>query len=181
MDGFDAPGFMRTLRHRQGVFMDPSQVLSGRRLLHIRAGELILQPQVNADLRITQRDSSIFNLTLEVDVPASAGVLRKVPCFHAALPWSRLPETDASTLIGDLRSAEADTAALERYPAQRPLTAAPLEFDLACCLFASGVLLADFAQRIAATRGRKVDCLARLRDQTWCSISSILRRCAAAP
>jgi hypothetical protein len=35
-----------------------------------------------------------------------------------------------------------------------------------------------FAQFIAATRGRKVDCLARRRDQTCCSISSILRRCA---
>jgi hypothetical protein len=35
-----------------------------------------------------------------------------------------------------------------------------------------------FAQFIAATRGRKVDCLARGRDQTCCSISSILRRCA---
>jgi hypothetical protein len=35
----------------------------------------------------------------------------------------------------------------------------------------------NFAQFIAATRGRKVDCLAH-RDQTWCSISSILRRWA---
>ena len=33
------------------------------------------------------------------------------------------------------------------------------------------------AQFITATRGRKVDCLAR-RDQTCCSISSILRGCA---
>ena len=31
---------------------------------------------------------------------------------------------------------------------------------------------------VAATRGRKVDRLARWRDQTCCSISSILRRCA---
>jgi site-specific recombinase XerD len=36
----------------------------------------------------------------------------------------------------------------------------------------------DIAQFIVATRGRKVDCLARLCDQTCCSISSILRRCA---
>src|SRR4029453_12693274 len=33
------------------------------------------------------------------------------------------------------------------------------------------------SQFITATRGRKVDCLAR-RDQPCCSISSILRRCA---
>jgi hypothetical protein len=37
--------------------------------------------------------------------------------------------------------------------------------------------LKQYAQFIAATRGRKADCLAR-RDQTCCSISSILRRCA---
>jgi hypothetical protein len=37
---------------------------------------------------------------------------------------------------------------------------------------------AQFAQFIVATRGRKVDCLARYTDQTCCSISSILRRCA---
>jgi hypothetical protein len=36
------------------------------------------------------------------------------------------------------------------------------------------------AQFITTTRGRKVDCLA-CTDQTCCSISSILRRCAAAP
>jgi hypothetical protein len=41
--------------------------------------------------------------------------------------------------------------------------------------------IANVAQFIVATRGRKVDCLARCRDQTCCSISSILRRCAAAP
>src|SRR5262249_37603138 len=35
-----------------------------------------------------------------------------------------------------------------------------------------------FAQFIVATRGRKVDCLASCTDQTCCSISSILRRCA---
>ena len=35
----------------------------------------------------------------------------------------------------------------------------------------------DLAQFIAATRGRKVDCLA-CRDQTCCAISSILRRYA---
>ena len=34
------------------------------------------------------------------------------------------------------------------------------------------------AQFIAATRGRKVDCLASCTDQTCCSISSILRGCA---
>jgi hypothetical protein len=34
------------------------------------------------------------------------------------------------------------------------------------------------AQFIVATRGRKVDCLASYTDQTCCSISSILRRCA---
>src|SRR5262249_15973826 len=32
-----------------------------------------------------------------------------------------------------------------------------------------------FAQCITATRGRKVDCLASYTDQTYCSISSILR------
>jgi len=31
------------------------------------------------------------------------------------------------------------------------------------------------AQFITATRGRKVDCLARCTDQTCCAISSILR------
>jgi hypothetical protein len=36
----------------------------------------------------------------------------------------------------------------------------------------------NFAQFIAATRGRKVDCLASYTDQTCCAISSILRRCA---
>jgi hypothetical protein len=40
------------------------------------------------------------------------------------------------------------------------------------------LLLLEIAQFITATRGRKVDCLARYRDQTCCSISSILRRCA---
>jgi len=33
--------------------------------------------------------------------------------------------------------------------------------------------------RSTATRGHKGDCLARGSDQTCCSISSILRRCAA--
>src|SRR5215510_8360320 len=37
--------------------------------------------------------------------------------------------------------------------------------------------LSRFAPFLVATRGRKVDCLAR-RDQTCCAISSILRRCA---
>jgi hypothetical protein len=38
--------------------------------------------------------------------------------------------------------------------------------------------LMGFAQFIVATRGRQVDCLASYMDQTCCSISSILRRCA---
>jgi hypothetical protein len=42
----------------------------------------------------------------------------------------------------------------------------------------SRIFRRQIAQCITATRGRKVDRLARWNDQTCCSISSILRRCA---
>lgn len=162
MDGGNTPFLVGTLCRRQGVFMDFRQVLSGV-FDTIRAGNLVLQSEVNPDLGSPQRCAWIVNLTLQVHVPVSLGILSKASRFDSPLDRSRQPEAEASPLVRDRVTLDTDTASFKRNPPQRAFLTAPLQANLFAVFPLADVFLADFAEgigmqaQVMASTSREID------------------------
>jgi hypothetical protein len=155
VNGLDTFLLVSALCQSQRFLMLPRQIIAGTWCSHIRAGELVLESKVNANVSRTKRHARTLNLALEVDVPVSTRVLGKTPCLDGTTHWPRLPEAQILTFVRHLTSTKADTAAFERYPPQRALLAAPFELDLVSNALTSGVFLTDFAQGIGGTHLRR--------------------------
>lgn len=93
----------------------------------IRAGQGVLQPQVNAYLRRAERHTGIFNLALKVDVPASPRILAEAASLRYSVNRTRQPKPETVRQIFYRGPVNRQKPGLERYPAQRPLPASPLE------------------------------------------------------
>jgi hypothetical protein len=147
MESGDTFFLVRSLGHRQRLFMLPGQVLSG--IDHpVRARRLVFQPQVDADLRLPNGDPRVGNLALEIDVPPASGILRKTAGLDLAAQLSGLPEPQTFALVRNVVQLLTDTPPLERYPAERLFTAPPLQTNLFELPPFLDVLLADFTERI---------------------------------
>src|SRR5262249_34550161 len=130
MDGFDAALLVGTLRQSQSVFMHLSQILSGVRFIHVCTPELIGEPQVNANLDIPSRYARVFNFALEIDVPATTGILCEAPSLRHTMNRTREPKAEAALQIFDAVALDLEKARLEGYPSQRPLPRTPLQAAL---------------------------------------------------
>ena len=149
MDSLDALVLVSTLGDSKRLFVLARQILSGVRLINIRARDLVLQPQVNPDLSLSERDASVVNLTLEVDVPMATGILREAPSLHGAIDGTRAPESETPSQIPDTVLSNLQKSRLEGYPAERTLSTPPVQPDFLRLTSAFGVLLTDGADRLA--------------------------------
>src|SRR5262249_35842112 len=138
-----------SLCHRQNIFVFPGQILPGVGLVHIATPELIRQPQVNPDLGLTRRHTRVFNLTLDVDVPAPTSILGKAACLGYACDGARGPKAIAALEVREAVSVELEKAQLEGHPAERALATAPFEAAFVTGLPLGDILAADFGDGIA--------------------------------
>lgn len=123
----DALRLSGSLCHRQGIFMRAREIISGERLRQMCTGNLVSESQVNTDLRIPNRHTRVFNLTLEVDVPPTSGILRKATSLHYSLNRTREPKAETSLQIFDRVALDLQKPCLKRYPSKRVFATAPLQ------------------------------------------------------
>ena len=142
---FDLPG---TLYLGQNGGIVPGDIASRHWLLLIRTGELVFQPQVNADLCLSCGKSGVFYFALEIHVPVPPNILGEAPSFEAPCEWPREPEAKALPGVGDRIVSDLDAAPFERHPAQRAPAAPPLQADFLALSTPCGVFAADFAQGV---------------------------------
>ena len=142
MQGLDALLFAGPLCQSQFGFVLACQVGTAVDPA-IRAGDLLRQAQVNADLRIAKRFSAIFNLTLEVEVPAATGILAEAPGFQRPFNGARQPQAKDPATEANGVPLNADRLIGERYPSQRALAAAPGQTAFAELPPTGGVFHAD--------------------------------------
>lgn len=97
----------------------------------IRAGNLVGQSQVNAQLQVSHWLSRVSHLALQIDVPASTRILGEAPSFHRPIDRAREPQAEAMPAVRDGIVHELDIRGFEGYPAEGAFLAAPLQLDLA--------------------------------------------------
>ena len=95
----DALLFVCPLGHREGRFMSTGKILTAIDDA-IRAGNLVRQPQVDAEVEVSHRLGGVGHLTLKIDVPATASVLREAAGLEC-LPLAERAETEAMIAVGN--------------------------------------------------------------------------------
>ncbi len=118
VDGLHALVLVGPLGHRQGGFMLPRQIGTGVWRRQVRARQLILQPQVNADLGMAQGHARRLDFAVQIDVPVPAGVLAEAARLHHATDRARRPEAQLAAFVGDGALAQPDTASLGTAPSR---------------------------------------------------------------
>jgi len=122
--------FPGPLRHGQLVFDLAHEVVAAVELA-IGAGDLIGEPQVDADLAVANGFDGVCNLALEVDVPTATGILGETAFFELAFDVAGQPQSQETTAVPDGITPQLDAIGFERYPPQRTLAAAPGQATLA--------------------------------------------------
>lgn len=143
VNGLNALFLARALRQGQLVFVLTGEVLAAIGVAHVGAGDLVFDTQIDANLCLPHRLCCVFNLALQVDVPASTGVLGEAAFFDHALDVSGTPQAKQATGVPDGIADEFDAVHFERYPAQMPLAAAPGKTTLAELLTLLDILRAN--------------------------------------
>ena len=154
VQGRDAAFFAGTPSQGQSVLIGASQVIPA---VHdpIRAGNLVAQSEVNADLGLPKRFATVGNLAVQVNIPAATAILREATRFDLACDFAREPEMEKATAVFHGVANQTNAAHLEGYPTKRAFMATPGQARFAALATPGSVLLANSVNGL----GMKVECL----------------------